>query len=144
MTKVTVEADAKADPQRVWEVLSTPARVQEWNTMHEGFSGDVPATLGEGDTYKQKVKLMGMPAEMAWRVTTAAAPGRLEQAGDGPMGVKAKNIFVIEPTDAGGSHITYEMEFVGPALKGPMAGMLEKQAGAAGKQALEKLVALVD
>ena len=46
-------------------------------------------------------------------------------------------------TDAG-SHITYEMEFVGPALKGPMAGMLEKQAGAAGKQALEKLVALVD
>jgi len=36
------------------------------------------------------------------------------------------------------------MEFVGPALKGPMAGMLEKQAGAAGKQALEKLVALLD
>ena len=144
MTKVTVEADAKADPQRVWEVVATPSRVQEWNTMHEGFTGEVPATLSEGDTYKQKVKLMGMPAEMAWRVTTAAAPGRLEQAGDGPMGVKAKNIFVIEPTDAGGSHITYEMEFVGPALKGPMAGMLEKQAGAAGKQALEKLIALVD
>ena len=144
MTKVTVEADAKADPQRVWDVLSTPARVPEWNTMHEGFSGDVPATLGEGDTYKQKVKLMGMPAEMAWRVTTAAAPGRLEQSGDGPMGVKAKNIFVIEPTDAGGSHITYEMEFVGPALKGPMAGMLEKQAGAAGDQSLAKLIALLD
>ena len=143
MTKVTVEADAKADPQRVWEILSTPARVGEWNTMHEGFTGDVPATLGEGDTYKQRVKLMGMPAEMAWRVTTAAAPGRLEQNGDGPMGVKAKNLFVIEPS-GDGSHITYEMEFVGPALKGPMAGMLEKQAGAAGQQALAKLVALLD
>ena len=143
MTKVTVEADAKADPQRVWEVVATPARVQEWNTMHEGFAGDVPAGLGEGVTYRQKVKLMGMPAEMAWRVTTAAAPGRLEQNGDGPMGVKSKNVFVIEPTDEG-SHITYEMEFVGPALKGPMAGMLEKQAGVAGKQSLEKLVALLD
>ena len=143
MTKVTVEADAKADPQRVWQLLSTPSRVPEWNTMHEGFTGDVPETLGEGTTYRQRVKLMGMPAEMAWRVTTAAEPGRLEQSGDGPMGVKAKNLFVIEPAGEG-SHITYEMEFIGPALKGPMAGMLEKQAGAAGDQSLAKLVALLD
>ena len=143
MAKISVEADATADPQRVWEVVSTLPRVAEWNTMHEGFTGEVPDTLGEGDTYRQRVKLMGMPAEMAWRVTTAAEPGRLEQNGDGPMGVKAKNLFVIEPT-ATGSHITYEMEFVGPALKGAMAGMLEKQAGAAGQQTLAKLVALLD
>jgi uncharacterized protein YndB with AHSA1/START domain len=143
MAKVTVEADAKADPQRVWEVVSAPPRVAEWNTMHEGFTGEVPETLGEGTTYRQRVKLMGMPAEMAWRVTTAAAPGRLEQNGDGPMGVKAKNLFVIEPTESG-SHITYEMEFIGPALKGPMAAMLEKQAGAAGQQTLAKLVALLE
>ncbi|WP_436535447.1 type II toxin-antitoxin system Rv0910 family toxin [Actinoplanes sp. HUAS TT8] len=143
MAKVTVEADTKADPQRVWDVVSDLSRVAEWNTMHEGFVGDVPAGLGDGVTYRQKVKLMGMPAEMAWRVTTADAPGRLEQNGDGPMGVKAKNLFVIAPAE-GGSHITYEMEFIGPALKGPMAGMLEKQAGAAGQQALAKLVALAE
>ena len=142
MAKVTVEADAKADPQRVWDVVSDLSRVAEWNTMHEGFTGEVPPVLAEGVAYKQRVKLMGMPAEMAWRVTTATAPGRLEQNGDGPMGVKAKNLFVIEPAE-GGSHITYEMEFIGPALKGPMAGMLEKQAGASAKQALEKLTALL-
>lgn len=143
MAKVTVEADAKADPQRVWDVLSNLSRVPEWNTMHEGFVGDLPESLGEGVTYRQKVKLMGMPAEMAWRVAAADAPGRLEQNGDGPMGVKAKNLFVIVAAE-GGSHITYEMEFIGPALKGPMAGMLEKQAGAAGQQALAKLVALAE
>jgi hypothetical protein len=142
MAKVTVEADAKADPKRVWELVVALPRVGEWNTMHEGFAGEIPETLGEGTTYRQRVKLMGMPAEMAWRVTEAAS-GRLEQAGDGPMGVKAKNLFVIESSGEG-SHITYEMEFVGPALKGPMAGMLEKQAGAAGQQALAKLVALLD
>ena len=66
-------------------------------------------------------------------------------AGPGVPGVRPQSGsgFVIEPNGEG-SHITYEMEFVGPALKGPMAGMLEKQAGAAGKQALEKLVALLD
>ncbi|GIM85567.1 type II toxin-antitoxin system Rv0910 family toxin [Salinispora arenicola] len=143
MATVTVEADAKADPARVWELVVALPRVSEWNTMHEGFTGEVPETLGEGTTYQQRVKLMGMPAEMAWRVTKAVAPGHFEQTGDGPMGVKAKMTFVIAPR-GGGSHITYEMEFVGPALQGPMGGVLEKQAGAAGQQALAKLVALLD
>ena len=110
--------------------------------MHEGFTGDIPATLEEGSAYKQRVKLMGMPAEMAWRVTTFEAPERLELAGDGPMGVKAKNRFVIEPSDEG-SQITYEMEFAGPGLNGPMAGMLEKQAGAGAQQALAMFTAVL-
>ncbi len=142
MPKVSVSTDTTASPERVWQVLADPSRVPEWNAMHEGFTGDVPATLAEGTAYKQKVKLMGMPAEMAWKVTTAVAPERLEQAGDGPMGVKAKNRFMIAPAGQG-SQITYEMEFAGPALNGPMAGMLEKQAGASAKQALEKLTALL-
>jgi uncharacterized protein YndB with AHSA1/START domain len=142
MPKVSVSAGAAADPERVWQLVVDLSRVPEWNTMHEGFTGDVPETLGEGSAYRQRVKLMGMPAEMAWRVTAADAPKRLEQSGDGPMGVKSKSRVVIEP-DGPGSQITYEMEFAGPALAGPMAAMLEKQAGAAAKQALDKLTALL-
>jgi hypothetical protein len=110
--------------------------------MHDAFTSDVPPTLDEGITYKQRVKLMGMPAEMAWRVITAQAPGKLEMAGDGPMGVKAHNRFTIEPSGEGSS-ITFEMEFAGPALNGPMAGMVEKQAGAAAKDSLAKFTALL-
>jgi len=142
MPKVSVSADAAADPDRVWQLAVDLPRYSEWLTMHEGFTGEVPATLDEGATYRQRVKLMGMPAEMAWRVTTADKPGRLEMAGDGPMAVKAHNRFFIEPSGAG-SKITYEMEFQGPALAGPMAGMLEKQAGTAAQQSLAKFVALL-
>ncbi|HKT01686.1 MAG TPA: SRPBCC family protein [Rugosimonospora sp.] len=142
MPKVTVSAEASAQPERVWELAVDLPRYAEWLTMHEGFTGDVPATLGEGIAYKEKVKLMGMPAEMAWRVTTADAPGKLEMAGDGPMGVKAHNRFLITPSGAG-SQITFEMEFAGPALAGPMAAMLEKQAGAAAQQSLAKFTALL-
>lgn len=142
MPKVSVSTGAAASPEQVWQLLVDPARVPEWNTMHEGFTGEVPAALGEGTAYRQKVKLMGMPAEMAWKVTAAVASERLEQSGDGPMGVKAKNRFMIEPAEQG-SRITYEMEFIGPALAGPMAGMLEKQAGASAKQSLEKLTTLL-
>lgn len=141
MPKVTVSAEAAAGPERVWELATDLPRWAEWNTMHEGFTGEVPATLTEGAAYRQRVKLMGMPAEMAWRVATADA-GRLELAGDGPMGVKAANRFFVEPS-GDGSKITYEMEFNGPALAGPMAGMLEKQAGTAAQQSLAKFTALL-
>lgn len=142
MPKVSVTANAAAEPQKVWQLLVDLPRTAEWNTMHEGFTGEVPPTVTEGTTYRQRVKLMGMPAEMAWRVTDAVAAERLEQSGDGPMGVKAKNRFVIQPS-GDGSQITYEMEFIGPALAGPMAGMLEKQAGTAAQQSLSKLTALL-
>ncbi|MEH1126436.1 type II toxin-antitoxin system Rv0910 family toxin [Micromonospora sp. CPCC 206061] len=142
MPKVTVSAESAVGPERVWELATDLPRVAEWNTMHEGFTGEVPATLTEGAAYRQRVKLMGMPAEMAWRVATADAPGRLELAGDGPMGVKAANRFFVE-SSGDGSKITYEMEFNGPALAGPMAGMLEKQAGTAAAQSLAKFTALL-
>jgi hypothetical protein len=142
MPKVSVSTEATAGPEQVWQLAINLPRFAEWNTMHEAFTGDVPPTLGEGMTYRQRVKLMGMPAEMAWRVATADAPGRLEMVGDGPMGVKAYNRFVIEPSGTG-SQITLEMEFNGPALAGPMAGMVEKQAGAAAEQSLAKFAALL-
>ena len=142
MPKVSVSAQAAAAPEKVWELAVDLPRYAEWLTMHDAFTSDVPSTLGEGVTYKQRVKLMGMPAEMAWRVVTAQAPGKLELAADGPMGVKAQNRFTIEPSGEG-STITLEMEFNGPALTGPMAGMVEKQAGAAAKDSLAKFTALL-
>jgi carbon monoxide dehydrogenase subunit G len=142
MPKVSVSQEVAVPPERVWELASNLSRYGEWLTMHEGFTTDVPADPKAGDTYKQKVKLMGMPAEIAWRVVTAEAPGKLELAGDGPMNVKANNRTTIEPSGEG-SRITLEMEFNGPALAGPMAGMVEKQAGSAAKESLAKFVALL-
>ena len=143
MPKVSVSTESAAGPDQVWQLAINLPRFAEWNTMHEGFTGEVPETLGAGASYTQRVKLMGMPADMAWRVITADAPGRLEMAGDGPMGVKAHNRFVIVPSGTG-SQITLEMEFNGPALAGPMAMMVEKQAGAAAEQSLAKFAAMLD
>jgi hypothetical protein len=142
MAKVSVSTQVSAGVEKVWELAVDLPREGEWNSMHEGFTGEVPAVLGEGTTYKQRVKLMGMPAEIAWRVTAAEAPGRLEQKGDGPMGVTAINRWLIEPSGSG-STITLEMEFVGGALAGPMAMMVEKQARSATEASLAKFSALL-
>ena len=142
MAKVSVSTQVPAGTEKVWQLAVDLPREAEWNSMHEGFTGDVPEVLGEGSTYKQRVKLMGMPAEIAWEVTEAVPPGRLELKGTGPMGVTAWNRWLIEP-DAGGSKITLEMEFSGAALAGPMAMMVEKQARSATEASLAKFAALL-
>ena len=143
MPKVSVSTQVAADAEKVWQLAIDLPRDAEWNTMHEAFTGDVPAVLAEGTAYRQKVKLMGMPAEIAWRVTAAEQPGRLELQGDGPMGVKAVNRWLIQPSGSG-SQITLEMEFSGGALAGPMAMMVEKQARSATEASLAKFAALLD
>jgi carbon monoxide dehydrogenase subunit G len=142
MPKVSATTQTAAGPEQVWQLVVDLPRVAEWNTTHDAFTGDVPATLDEGVTYKQRVKMMGMPADIAWRVTTADAPGKLEVFGDGPMGIKSINRFVVTPS-GDGSEITFEMEFNGPALTGAIAMMAEKQAGAAAQQSLAKFAALL-
>src|SRR5688572_23993202 len=130
MPKVSASIQSAVAPDQVWQLAVDLPRQAEWLTMHDAFTGDVPGTLGEGVAYKQRVKMMGMPADIAWKVTTAQEPSRLELFGDGPMGIKSINRWMIEPTDDG-VNITFEMEFNGPALNGPMAAMAEKNAGVA-------------
>jgi hypothetical protein len=142
MPKVSASTQTAVGPERVWQLVVDLPRYAEWNTMHDAFTSDVPATLGEGVAYKQRVKMMGMPADIAWRVGTADAPGKLELLGDGPMGIKALNRFVIEPA-GDGSQVTFEMEFNGAALSGAIGAMAEKQAGAAAQQSLAKFTALL-
>ena len=142
MPKVSVSTESAAGPDQVWLLATDLPRYAEWNTMHESFAGDLPAAMEPGATYTQRVKLMGMPADMAWKVTAAEAPGRLEMVGDGPMGVKSHQRFLIEAAGTG-SQITLEMEMNGPALAGPMAAMVEKQAGAAAALSLAKFAAML-
>jgi hypothetical protein len=142
MAKVSVSAQAPTGVEQAWQLAVDLPRYVEWNSLHEGFTGEIPAVLEPGTSYQQQVKLMGMPAEIAWRVVEAQAPGRLELAGDGPMGVKATNRWLIEPV-ADGSQISVEMEFKGIALAGPMGSMVEKQAEAAMEASLAKFVTLL-
>jgi uncharacterized protein YndB with AHSA1/START domain len=142
MPKVSASTQTAAGPERVWQLVVDLPRYPEWNTMHDAFTSDVPATLDEGVAYKQRVKMMGMPADIAWRVGTVDAPGKLELLGDGPMGIKALNRFVVEPA-GDGSQVTFEMEFNGPALTGAIGAMAEKQSLAAAQQSLAKFAALL-
>jgi hypothetical protein len=142
MPKVSASIQTAAGPDQAWQLATDLSRQAEWLTMHDAFTGDVPGTLEAGVAYKQRVKMMGMPADIAWKVLTADAPSKLEMAGDGPMGIKSVNRFLITPSDSG-SEVTFEMEFNGPALAGPMAAMAEKASGEAATASMAKFSALL-
>jgi len=141
MASITRSTEVAAGADAVWAVVADPGKFGDWQTIHVGFNGDVPAELSAGDTFKQKVTMMGMPGEVEWTVAEFDAPNKLALEGKGPMGTKATA--VISLAGAGdGTEVTYESGFEGAALK-PMAAALEKSSGEAAEASLEKLSALV-
>lgn len=142
MPNFHVSTESAATPEVVWQLAVDLPRYPEWNVRHDSFVGDVPATLAEGTTYRERVKMMGVSTEVTWRVVTAEAPRRLDQTSAGYMGIKAHNRLIIEPSGTG-SRITLEMEFNGPVLGGPIAAVMEKQVGATAKESLAKFVVLL-
>ena len=141
MPVVNKTAELPAPPEKVWDILTDTSRSSEWQTIHQGFSGEVPDRLEGGATFSQKITIMGMPGEVKWTVATADAPSHLELTGEGPMGTKATAKFVLESAN-GGTSLNWENGFEGAVLT-PMAGPLEAQTAKELDASLEKLKELV-
>ena len=140
MAVITKSTEIPAPPEEVWAVINDTGRSEEWQTIHAGFPDGSPGTLGPDSEFRQKVKIMGMPGEVKWKVTEHQEPSRLKLDGEGPMGTTLSTAFSIEGQD-GSTNFTYETEFGGAALA-PMAGALEKESEKAAQESMEKLKAL--
>lgn len=111
-----------APPQRVWETVMDPTRLERWVTTHDSVEQATPGPVSGGDSFKQKLRLAGKSFEVEWKVVEADAPHLARWEGDGPAGSTANVVYRLEPED-GGTRFEYENEF---ALPG---GMLGKVAG---------------
>jgi carbon monoxide dehydrogenase subunit G len=143
MVNVTDSIELTAPPEQVVEVISSLNRWPEWLTIHVGFGDGVPDEISAGTTFKQKVKILGMPGEVDWTVTEVDEPRRVAMEGKGPMGTEMRTTFRLEPTDGGGTQVHYDAEFGGAALT-PLLKPLEKETKKASAESLEKLRAVVD
>jgi uncharacterized protein YndB with AHSA1/START domain len=142
MGTVTNTTELPASPEQVWAKLANPSSYKEWLTTHAGLAEGGDGPLSEGSTFKEKVKIMGMPGEVNWTVVEAVEPERLVLDGKGPMGTKMRTAYSLKSSDGDSTVIDYEAEFGGAAL-GPMAGPLEKESKKSADESLEKLKALL-
>ena len=141
MPTITKQLELDAPPEQVWATLTDFSRYPEWNTTHAGFPDGAPTAPAEGATFKEKVKIMGMPGEVNWTVAELTEGKCLFLDGKGPMGTHMKMTYVIESHSAG-TRINLDSEFGGAAL-GPMAKTLEKESEKSLDESLEKLRALL-
>lgn len=141
MPSVNKTVQINASPEQVWATLTDFSKYGEWNVTHVAFPDGAPASLDAGATFKEKVKIMGMPGEVAWSVDEAAAPTTLKLSGTGPMGTHLEYAYTLSPSDSG-TELALESEFGGAAL-GAMAGALTKEADKALEESATKLQALV-
>jgi carbon monoxide dehydrogenase subunit G len=142
MSTVTNSTELPASADQVWAKLANPSTYGEWLATHAGLPDGDPGTLTTGTTYKEKVKIMGMPGEVSWTVEEAVENERLVLDGKGPMGTKMRAAYRIVADGGASTTVEYEAEFGGAAL-GPMMGPLTKESEKAATESLERLKALL-
>ncbi|MEU1129937.1 SRPBCC family protein [Streptomyces sp. NPDC005900] len=141
MAEVSAEARMGAPVERVWAQLTDFSSYGAWNVTHTNFPKGAPATLEEGGTFTENMKLMGFPAEVEWTIEDLAPARTLAIAGKGPMGVHVTTRYTLTP-EGTGTLVRIDGEFVGAAVS-LMAGKLRDSATAALNESLRKLSALV-
>jgi carbon monoxide dehydrogenase subunit G len=126
-----------APQEKVWEAIADLDVYGQWMTLHVDFPSGIPEEMKEGVSYKEKVKIMGMPGEVTWTVADYQEANRIQLDGEGPMSTKLRAVFELEPA-GDGTKVSYESEFGGAALA-PLLATIEKEAAKAGQESLEKL-----
>ncbi|MEV6302760.1 SRPBCC family protein [Actinoplanes sp. NPDC051861] len=134
-------AEIPASPQRVFAVLAEPGRMADWLTMHTGWPGEPPGTITEGDRFTQRVKLMGMPAEVRWTVTGLTDARTVWLDGTGPMGILV-GLYLSVVTSPNGTIVRIDGGVEGGTTDGPLGGMVARNLADAMQKSLTRLAAL--
>jgi uncharacterized protein YndB with AHSA1/START domain len=142
MADVTVTTDIRADAEQVWAVLANPSTWGDWVEIHQGFAGEAPVQFFPGGAFVQRVRVLGMPADIRWTIVGLQEPVRLELEGTGPMGINLRAEYRVEDK-AGSSTVTAHMEFKGAAVM-MVGSQLESEVGNSLRSSLAKLKARVE
>jgi uncharacterized protein YndB with AHSA1/START domain len=137
MATITKEAELPASVEEVWAKLTDLDGYSDWLSIHTGYPDGAPSSLEPGTSFREAVTVMGMPGEVTWTVKEVEPNQSLELEGVGPMGVKLRNAYRLEPS-GDGTALTCESEFGGEALAA-MEGPLSNASDQALTESLAKL-----
>ena len=136
MAAISSSIDVDASQEDTWAKISDLGASGDWMTIHVDYPEGTPE-LAEGNSFKEKVTMMGMPGEVTWTVKSVDEPNSFEMDGAGPMGTELKAAFRLAPS-GDGTTVTMESEFAGAALAA-MEGPLESASKQAAEASLAKL-----
>jgi hypothetical protein len=138
---VSTTREIVASLESVWGIVKNPSRYGEWNVTHTGFPDGTPDFYVEGMRIRERVVILGMPAEARWTITHYEDLRGVAMEGDGPMGLTLRQVLGL--TESGGvtiAEVTTSID--GSRLLRPIVDSLAQAARKAAGESLEKLTAL--
>ena len=121
VAKVNASVSVPAPPERTWATAADLSRFGEWLTLHEGWRGEVPATLAEGTELTSVVAVLGLRNRVRWRIERYAPPSGLTISGRGVGGVRIALELRIAADGDGASTVTVDAEVSGRPVFGPVS-----------------------
>jgi ligand-binding SRPBCC domain-containing protein len=141
MQTVSTTREIVAPLESVWGIVKDPSRYGDWNVTHTGFPDGTPDFYAEGMRIRERVVILGMPAEARWTITHYEDLRGVAMEGDGPMGLTLRQVLGL--TDGGGRTIAEVTTSIdGSRLLSPIVDSLAQAARKAAGESLEKLTAL--
>jgi carbon monoxide dehydrogenase subunit G len=98
---VSESIEIAVTPQEVWAVVMDPHRLGDWVTAHKKVEGAPEGELSKGDSFKQKLRVVGPSFKVKWTVVEASEPTRAVWEGRGPAGSKADVTYDLSETEEG-------------------------------------------
>jgi Polyketide cyclase / dehydrase and lipid transport len=138
---VSTTREIVAPLDSVWGIIRDPSRYGDWNVTHTGFPDGTPDFYAEGMRIRERLVIMGMPAEARWTITHYEDLRGVAMEGDGPMGITLRQILGLTESD-GGTIAEVTTSIGGSLLLKPIVDSLAQAARRAAGESLEKLTAL--
>jgi carbon monoxide dehydrogenase subunit G len=82
-----------APPERVYDVVMDPQRLEDWVTIHHHLEDAPPGALKKGSKLTQCLKLAGRKFNVRWTVVENEPCDRVVWEGRGPVGSRAKVVY---------------------------------------------------
>ena len=120
--KVERTVEIAAPPERVYDVVMDPSRLEEWVTIHHHLEDAPNGRLRKGSKMTQCLKLAGKKFNVRWTVVENDPCVRVVWEGRGPVASHARVVYELEENSEG-TRFSYlnEYDLPGGAL-GRIAG----------------------
>ena len=114
MSTVRATIDIDAPPEKVYDLMLDPSRLQEWVTIHRKVNHADDGAPRTGFEMDQTLLLRGTNFKVHWILTEAERPDHATWEGRGPARSYARTSYRLRPLDGGATRFEYENEFKPP------------------------------
>jgi len=113
MSQVHASIEIDAPPEKVYDLMLDPARLDEWVTIHRKLNHADDGPPATGFHMDQTLNLRGTSFKVHWTLTEAERPDRATWEGRGPARSYARTTYRLTP-NGDGTRFEYENEFKPP------------------------------